>query len=157
MIRQGWHSQGTKKEIGILQIPGDANTMEAVRPQDGGVTSPAYGSPPGHCLASERGRERTYFNFLLGPPHDKGEISPNIIISQKILSGVIKREIQQSRPTKTAPKSAASKLPRWYSLIPVDENVKDDNVPLNQTPWDLLERVTGPPLSPQIFLSLFTL
>ena len=34
-------------------------------------------------LASERGDEGAYFNFLLGPPHDKGEISPNIIISQK--------------------------------------------------------------------------
>ena len=42
----------------------------------------------------EGGLERTYFNFLLGPPHDKGEISPNIIISQKILSGTIKRKIQ---------------------------------------------------------------
>jgi hypothetical protein len=40
------------------------------------------------------GEERTYFNFLLRPPYDKGEISPNIIISQKILSGTIKREIQ---------------------------------------------------------------
>lgn len=34
-------------------------------------------------LASGRGDKRAYFNFLLGPPHDKGEISPNIIISQK--------------------------------------------------------------------------
>lgn len=105
-----------------------------------------------------RGLERTYFNFLLGPPHDKGEISPNIIISQKILSGTIKREIQQRQPTKAAPKSAASKLPQWYSLIPVDENIKDDNVPLNQTPWDSVERVTGLSLlPPRFFLSLFTL
>lgn len=29
------------------------------------------------------GGKGAYFNFLLGPPHDKGEISPNIIISQK--------------------------------------------------------------------------
>lgn len=98
-----------------------------------------------------RGLERTYFNFLLGPPHDKGEISPNIIISQKILSGTIKREIQQRQPTKAAPKSAASKLPQWYSLIPVDENIKDDNVPLNQTPWDSVERVTGLSLLPPRF------
>lgn len=34
-------------------------------------------------LASGRGNKRAYFNFLLGPPPDKGEISPNIIISQK--------------------------------------------------------------------------
>lgn len=119
------------------------------------MTGPAHGSPPGHCLASERGLERTYFNFLLGPPHDKGEISPNIIISQKILSGTIKREIQQSRPTKAAPKSAASKLPRWYSLIPVDENIKDDNVPLNQTPWDSAERVAGLSPLPQTFFFFF--
>lgn len=117
-----------------------------VRPQEDRVTGLAYGSPPVHSLSSERGKERTYFNFLLGLPHDKGEISPNIIISQKILSGTIKREIQQSQPTKVAPKSAASKLPRWYSLIPVDENIKDDNVLLNQTPWDLPDTVPG--LSP---------
>lgn len=49
---------------------------------------------------------------------------------------------------KAAPKSGASKLPRWYSLIPVDENIKDDNVPLNQTPWDSVERVTGLSLLP---------
>lgn len=40
-----------------------------------------------------KGPERTYFNFLLGPQHDRGEISPNIIISRKMLSGTIKREI----------------------------------------------------------------
>lgn len=109
------------------------------------MTALAHGNPPVRSLASERGKERTYFNFLLGLPHDKGEISPSIIISQKILSGTIKREIQQSRPTKAAPKSAASKLSWWYSLIPVDENIKDD-VLLNQTPWDLPDRVPG--LSP---------
>lgn len=131
-----------------------------VRPQEDGVTGLAHSSPPDHSLASERGKERTYFNFLLRLPHDKGEISPNIIISQKILSGTIKRELQQSQPTKAAPKSAASKLPQRYSLIPVDENIKDDNVLLNQTPWDLPDRVPGlsplPPPTPDFF-SLFTL
>lgn len=129
-----------------------------VRPQEDRVTGLAHGSPPGHSLASERGKERTSFNFLLGRPHDKGEISPNIIISQKILSGTIKREIQQSQPTKAAPKSAASKLPRWYSLIPVDENIKDDNVLLNQTPWDLPDKVPGFShlLTPRRFFFLFS-
>lgn len=36
-----------------------------------------------HSLASGRGDKRACFNFLLGPPHDKGKISPNVIISQK--------------------------------------------------------------------------
>lgn len=55
----------------------------------------AHDSPPqSTAWPSDREEERTCFNFLLGPPHDKGEISPNIIIAQKILSGTIKREIQ---------------------------------------------------------------
>lgn len=139
MIRWGWH----RGQSGLKMVECPVQPMAVLQ---------ATVWPP------RRGLEKTYFNFLLGPPHDKGEISPNIIISQKILSGTIKREIQQRQPTKAAPKSAASKLPQWYSLIPVDENIKDDNVPLNQTPWDSVERVTGLSLlPPRFFLSLFTL
>jgi hypothetical protein len=44
------------------------------------------------------------------------------------------------------------------SLIPLDENIKDDSVSLNQTPKELLERVSGlfPPHGVDFFFCLFS-
>lgn len=93
----GWVGSGEQNSRRSFEGPqlGKTATRGRVIP---GEEEVARGGPvtviPSAQPSLQEGEERTYFNFPLRPPHDKGEISPNIIIFQKILCGVIKREIQ---------------------------------------------------------------